>query len=207
MAAQLIMPTLPGDQQQSRHFLPNRPVHHARSQSYNLANSGPPRFNINTDLANNAANGHYASTPPSPRGHSGSRSNIHSNSNARPLYMPAVLRPNYEFPPQQPLSRSPGGSSDSGSDTTLRRTNTANLLSLTGLGAIGHRLSRRSTMESSKSLEGEWDLATYPDVTSSPTRKHWKVGFFCLACGSNVPTDIMSECTRRQAATPHENVH
>ncbi len=171
MAAQLIMPTLPSEQHQSRHFLPDHRPGHARSQSYNLASAGP-RFQINTDVANTG--GHYASTPPSPRGHSGTRSNIHSS--ARPLYMPAVLRPNYEFPPQQPpLSRSPGGSSDSGSDTTLRRTNTANLLSLTGLGAIGHRLSRRSTMESSKSLEGDWDLATYPDVKSPPTRKHWKV--------------------------------
>ncbi|TQV92403.1 hypothetical protein V2A60_007096 [Cordyceps javanica] len=174
MAAQLIMPTLPSEQQHSRHFLPaaHRPVHHARSQSYNLAAAAGPRFQINTDLANSNA-GHYASTPPSPRGTSGSRSNIHTNG-ARPLYMPAVLRPNYEFPPQQPLSRSPGASSDSGSDSTLRRTNTANLLSLTGLGAIGHRLSRRSTIESSKSLEGDWDLTTYPDVTSPPTRKHWK---------------------------------
>ncbi|OAA71857.1 Zinc finger, FYVE-type [Akanthomyces lecanii RCEF 1005] len=187
MAAQLIMPTLPSEQHQSRHFLPShRPVH-ARSQSYNLASAGP-RFQINTDLANSNS-GHYASTPPSPRGQSGTRSNnIHSNNaaTARPLYMPAVLRPNYEFPPQQqpPLSRSPGTSSDSGSDTTLRRTNTANLLSsLAGLGAIGHRLSRRSTMESnnssSKGLEGgccEWggDPAAYPDVTSPPTRKHWK---------------------------------
>ncbi|KAM3502699.1 hypothetical protein MY10362_004675 [Beauveria mimosiformis] len=175
MAAQLIMPTLPGEQQQSRHFLSShRPTHHARSQSYNLASAGP-RFQLNTNPANSGA-GHYASTPPSPRGTSGSRSNIHSSNaaGARPLYMPAVLRPNYEFPPQQPLSRSPGSSSDSGSDSTLRRTNTANLLSLTGLGAIGHRLSRRSTIESSKSLEGDWDLATYPDVTSPPTRRHWK---------------------------------
>lgn len=182
MAAQLIMPTLPGEQQQSRHLLPNRPVHHARSQSYNLASSGPRFPSINTaDLPV----AHYSSTPPSPRGGASSRSNRSSMhradttgpNGARPLYMPAVLRPNYEFPPQQPLSRSPGSSSDSGSDTTLRRTNTANLLSLAGLGAIGNRLSRRSTMESTKSLEGQWDLATYPDVTSQPTRKHWKVSF------------------------------
>ncbi|OAA53685.1 Zinc finger, FYVE-type [Cordyceps fumosorosea ARSEF 2679] len=196
MAAQLIMPTLPGEQQQSRHFLPHRPAQHGRSQSYNLARAGP-RFHINTDVAN-ANTGHYASTPPSPRGTSGSRSNIHSNNTAaRPLYMPAVLRPNYEFPPQQPLSRSPGSSSDSGSDSTLRRTNTANLLSLTGLGAIGHRLSRRSTTESSKSLEGDWDLAMYPDVTSPPTRKHWKPDTESSICDDPLCKRTFTYFTRR----------
>lgn len=87
--------------------------------------------------------------------------------------MPAVLRPNYEFPPQ-PLSKSPGASSDSGSDSTLRRTNTG-LLSLTGLGAIGNRLSRRSTMESTRGVEGDWNLEMYAEVSGLPTRKHWKV--------------------------------
>ncbi|EGX91703.1 FYVE domain protein, putative [Cordyceps militaris CM01] len=195
MAAQLIMPTLPSEQHHSRHFLPaHRPTHHARSQSYNLAGAGP-RFQINTDLTNKN-DGHYASTPPSPRGTSGSRSNIHSKG-ARPLYMPAVLRPNYEFPPAQPLSRSPGASSDSGSDSTLRRTNTANLLSLTGLGAIGYRLSRRSTIDSSKSLEGEWDLATYPDVMSAPTRKHWKPDTESTVCDDPLCKRTFTYFTRR----------
>ncbi|OAQ99191.1 hypothetical protein LLEC1_06526 [Akanthomyces lecanii] len=85
MAAQLIMPTLPSEQHQSRHFLPSQRPVHTRSQSYSLATAGP-RFQINTDLANSNS-GHYASTPPSPRGHSGTRSNnIHSsNAAARPL--------------------------------------------------------------------------------------------------------------------------
>lgn len=202
MAAQLIMPTLPGEQHQSRHFLPNRPVHHARSQSYNIAAAAAaaPRFpTINTDLPP----GHYASTPPSPRGGaSRGASHIHSNNAARPLYMPAVLRPNYEFPPQQPLSRSPGSSSDSGSDSTLRRVNTGgnNLLSLTGLGAIGHRLSRRSTMESgagSRKMEGDWDLAVYPDVTSPPTRKHWKPDTESSICDDPLCKRSFNYFTRR----------
>lgn len=161
MAAELIMPTLPGTQQQSRHFLHNRPVQHTRSHSYQVA-PAPTVSPLQTNLP-----AHHSSTPPSPT-RSGSMT-----PGARPLYMPAVLRPNYEFPPQ-PLSKSPSANSDSGSDTTLRRTNTG-LLSLTGLGAIGNRLSRRSTMESRKSVEGEWNLDMYPEVSNQPTRKHWKV--------------------------------
>ena len=165
MAAELIMPTLPGNQQQSRHFLSgNRPSHHARSQSYQIP-SGPQVSPINTSNVGNE--NQISSTPPSPRGISG------RNNGARPLYMPAVLRPNYEFPPQ-PLSKSPSSVSDSGSDTTLRRANTG-LLSLPGIGAIGNRLTRRSTIESTKSIEGEWNLELYPEVASPPSRKHWKV--------------------------------
>lgn len=153
------MPTAPGTQQQSRHFLDAaRPAQHTRSHSYQVA-PGPQL----SPLATHSEHMH-SSTPPSP-----TRTSM--NGSSRPLYMPAVLRPNYEFPPA-PLSKSPGGSSDSGaSDTTLRRTNTG-LLSLTGLGA---RLSRRSTMESRKSVEGEWNLDTYPEVRGQPTRQHWKV--------------------------------
>lgn len=197
------MPTLPGEQQHSRHFLSNnnRPVHHTRSQSYNLASSGPRLANINTS---DLGTGHYASTPPSPRGGaSRNGGHIHSNNlhSARPLYMPAVLRPNYEFPPQQPLSRSPGASSDSGSDSTLRRTNTANLLS--SITGIGHRLSRRSTMESgssngtAKSLEGDWDLTSYPSVTSPPTRSHWKPDTESSICDDPLCKRSFNYFTRR----------
>lgn len=182
MAAQLIMPTMPGEQQQSRHFLTaDRRPSHTRSHSYHVS-TGPRLAQISTA---DARAGHYASTPPSPTEASRARAraataqqNAAIANGARPLYMPAVLRPNYEFPPQQPLSRSPGAVSDSGSDSTLRRSNTggaAGLLNLPGLNAIGTRLTRRSTAESSRSLDGDWNLDHYPQVTAAPTRKHWKV--------------------------------
>lgn len=163
MAAQLIMPSVPGAQQQSRHFLPNRRPHtHNRSQSFQL----PP----GPQLSPNSSNGfheHAVSTPPSPKAH-------HAN-HVRPVYMPAALRPNDEFP-SRPLTKSRSGdsSSDSGSDMTLRRSNTG-FMSLSGI--VGQRLGRRaSASESAKSsIDGEWNLELFPDVTELPTRKHWKV--------------------------------
>lgn len=185
------MPTLPGEQQQSRHFLTaERRPSHTRSQSYHLS-TGRRLAPISTA---DARAGHYASTPPSATGASRARARASTAQNnmandARPMYMPAVLRPNYEFPPQQPLSRSPGASSDSGSDSTLRRSNTGGpggLLNLPGLNAIGTRLTRRSTAESSRSLDGEWDLDDFPHVTAAPTRRHWKVMFSAAFGGDSV---------------------
>lgn len=161
MAAQLIMPTAPGSQQHSRHFLPDsrRPHAHNRSQSFQL----PP----GPQLSPNSANGfheppHAVSTPPSPKAR-----------HARPLYMPAALRANNEFP-SQPLTKSRSGdsSSDSGSDTTLRRSNTG-FMSLGGL--VGQQFGRRASESGKSSIDGEWNLDLFPDVTEQPTRKHWKV--------------------------------
>ncbi|GFP52593.1 hypothetical protein ACSS6W_003326 [Trichoderma asperelloides] len=160
MAAQLIMPTAPGAQQHSRHFLPDnsRPHAHNRSQSFQL----PP----GPQLSPNSANGfheppHAVSTPPSPKAR-----------HARPLYMPAALRANNEFP-SQPLTKSRSGdsSSDSGSDTTLRRSNTG-FMSLGGL--VGQQFGRRASESGKSSIDGEWNLDLFPDVTEQPTRKHWK---------------------------------
>ncbi|KAL6895495.1 hypothetical protein HDV57DRAFT_479612 [Trichoderma longibrachiatum] len=165
MAAQLIMPTAPGAQQQSRHFLPNtsrRPHAHSRSQSFQL----PP----GPQLSPNSLNGFYdhaVSTPSSPKAHH-SRSGRHARD-----YVPAVLRPNDEFPPL-PLtkSRSPDSGSDSGSsDTTMRRSNTG-FMSLGGI--VGQRLGRRASESGKSSIDGEWNLELFPDVTEPPTRKHWK---------------------------------
>ncbi|POR34869.1 Molybdenum cofactor biosynthesis protein 1 [Tolypocladium paradoxum] len=162
MAADLIMPTLPSDQQQSRHFLPpSRPLH-GRSQSYH-ASSGPRTSPISiSDAASSLAN----STPPSPKGD-------HARP-GRPMYMPAVLRPCDEFPSKKIARCKTGGSSsDSDSDSTLRRAN-SNIMALASLGGLGHRLSRRSTGESAKTLDGDWNIDSFPEVTALPTRKHWK---------------------------------
>lgn len=181
MAADLIMPTLPGDQQQSRHFLPpSRPLHN-RSQSYHVS-SGPQ---ISPISISDADSNHANSTPPSPKGR-------HSRL-GRPMYMPAVLRPCDEFPSKKiTRCKTTGSSSDSDSDSTLRRAN-SNIMTLASLGGLGHRLSRRSTGESTKTLGGDWNLDSFPEVTALPTRKHWKVsadpltrgvGALCLDAGN-----------------------
>ncbi|KYK58304.1 FYVE domain protein [Drechmeria coniospora] len=165
MAADLIMPALPGHDQQSRHFLPpQRPMLHSRTQSYHTL-SGPLVSPISgTHLSPNQACSF--STPPSPKGHSTRR--------RRPAYMPAVLRPCDEFPPRiMTPTRLSGSTSDSDSDTTLRRTN-SNLMSLPGLGALGHKLTRRTTGESVKTLDGDWNLDSFPEPEAPPTRSHWK---------------------------------
>ncbi|UNI14431.1 Zn finger protein [Purpureocillium takamizusanense] len=162
MAAELIMPTLPGDQQQSRHFLPPQRPMHQRSQSYHV--SGPQISPISsTEVSPNQT----YSTPPSPRGQ-------HARP-GRPMYMPAVLRPCDEFPSKRIARTKTGGStSDSDSDSTLRRAN-SNLMSLAGLSGLGNKLSRRSTGESTQPLDGDWNIDSFPEVTAPPTRKHWKV--------------------------------
>lgn len=49
-------------------------------------------------------------------------------------------------------------------------------ISLPGLGPINiGRLSRRSTGDSGKCLDGGLNLDLFPEVKSQPTRKHWKV--------------------------------
>ncbi|KAL5092039.1 hypothetical protein Trisim1_002428 [Trichoderma cf. simile WF8] len=163
MAAQLIMPSVPGAQQQSRHFLPNsrpRPHGHNRSQSFQL----PPGPQLSPNSSNGFHEQHPVSTPPSPKAHHATL--------VRPVYMPAALRPNDEFP-QRPLAKTRSGdsSSDSGSDVTLRRSNTG-FMSLSGI--VGQRMGRRASESGKSSIDGEWNLDLFPDVTEPPTRKHWK---------------------------------
>ncbi|OAQ70482.1 zinc finger domain-containing protein [Pochonia chlamydosporia 170] len=163
MAAELIMPTLPGDQPQSRHFLPNQQLqrpHHTRSHSYQVPR-GPQISPLDTS---GMPQNQVYSTPPSPKGRHG----------GRPMYMPAVLRPCDEFPSRKVTRcKTAGSTSSSDSDSTLRRANTA-IMGIPGLSLFGQRLSRRSTGESGKTLDGEWKLDSFPEVSGLPTRLHWK---------------------------------
>lgn len=60
-------------------------------------------------------------------------------------------------------------------DGTLRRTNSS-IINLPGMTLFGTRLARTPTGDSGRSsLEGDFDLELFPEVTSLPTRKHWKV--------------------------------
>ena len=166
------MPTLPGDQQQSRHFLPahTRPQHY-RSQSYQTPRA--PRISplSAAELANTTQT---YSTPPSPT--NSPPSQLHNNHSqagrARPMYMPAVLRPCDEFPSTRVARRKTASStSSSDSESTLRRANSA-LMSLPGLALIGQRLGADGT---TKTLGGEWNVDSFPRVSGQPTRTHWKV--------------------------------
>lgn len=156
------MPTIPGDH--SRHVFLKRPQH-TRSQSYQIT-SGPQISPLSTSDSHG-----NSSTPTSPKSH-------HARQ-VRPLYMPAALRPN-EFPSKRAKCKPDDASSLSGSDSdsTLRRNNSS-LLALPGMSVFGQRLTRSSTGESSKSsLDGDFDLELFPEVTAMPTRNHWKVSRF-----------------------------
>ncbi|KAG5979553.1 hypothetical protein E4U55_005035 [Claviceps digitariae] len=181
MAAQLIMPTLPADQQQSRHFLPNmhtyrcspghtysnlhyRP-HHDPTQSHQVS-PGPQVSPLDTSAV--PSQSPTCSTPPSPT--------IQLKYCRPPLYMPAVLRRCDEFPPTEVTRcRTAGSTSSGGSDSTFKRANNI-LMSIPGLSIIGQHLARRPSCEKKNmTLEGDWKLDSFPQVDGMPTRKHWKV--------------------------------
>jgi hypothetical protein len=80
--------------------------------------------------------------------------------------------------------------SDEEDDRTLR----SNSSFITLSGALG-RLSRRSTGDSGKCVDGNWNLDAYPEPKGFPTREHWKVCFpsptkqgTFLCCGSQLLT-------------------
>jgi hypothetical protein len=155
MATDLIMPTLPSEQTQSRHFLPERPFLHLRTTSYQPMGS---RISPSTSSDNESA----ISMPPSPSHKS------HHARQLRPLYMPAVLRPNHEF--QAPRSARPAGDDDDEPSSALSQRRFSNSV----FNGIGQRLSRRGTGEDGQAVPSGLNLDAFPQVTSTPTRKHWK---------------------------------
>ena len=119
-----------------------------------------------------------APSPSSPKSH-------HARQQARPLFMPAVLRPT-EFPPKAP--RYPGAKpaqdeDDKEDDARMLRRDSSSFLSLTGLAILGQRLSRRGTNDcNNKPATEVLDHDMFPQVNALPTRKHWKVrSFFTMA--------------------------
>lgn len=86
----------------------------------------------------------------------------------RPLYMPAVLRPN-----EHPSKKMPSRKSEAQEDDFPLPSNNS-FISLTGLSALA-RLKRPTTGDSGKWVDGEWDLELFPKPTAQPTRQHWKV--------------------------------
>lgn len=161
MAADLIMPVLPGNQH-SQHFFPQRP-HHTRAQSYQI-----PQGTHQISPLTPSGSPDSTSNPTSPKAH-------HARQ-PRPLYMPAALRPNL-FPSKKSKGKPAEIVTALGNETdgTLRRTNSS-IMSLPGMALFGNKLTRTSTGDSGRSsLEGDFDLELFPEVTSLPTRMHWKV--------------------------------
>ena len=116
--------------------------------------------------------------------------NYHGN-RVRPMYMPAVLRPNEHPSRELPAgaidnTSAVGDSSEDGDaldddETASRRSggvhSSGSFISLPGLGAFGiGRLSRRSTNDSGKCMgDKNWNLDSFPEVNGLPSRNHWKV--------------------------------
>ncbi|CAJ2506158.1 Uu.00g002880.m01.CDS01 [Anthostomella pinea] len=149
------MPRLP-DQQQAHYF----PHHHQPAQSESptyLPQAAPGYQSQQISPLSTSDN----ASPTSPKSFNRKR--------LRPLFMPAVLRPTEHAPKQSPGGNGEGGGDD---DETILSSNNS-FISLTGLGALG-RLSRRSTGDSGKCMEGDWNLDLFPKPTAQPTRQHWK---------------------------------
>ncbi|KAI5465841.1 hypothetical protein BGZ63DRAFT_420376 [Mariannaea sp. PMI_226] len=186
MAADLIMPTLPGDQ--TRHFFANQRPHqrsHQRTQSFQI----PVGPQISPSSTSDSAS-HDSSNPTSPKAY-------HARQ-VRPMYMPAALRPNL-FPSKSMKPKADDGASASSSDSdiTLRRTNSS-LINIPNMSIFGHRLSRTSTGDSNRSsLDGDFDLDMFPEVTGAPTRDHWKPDAQSSVCDDPTCKRSFSYFTRR----------
>ena len=162
MATDFIMPT---QQDQSSVYSPA----HAKLPHQSLFTSVP----VPTSYAPSAPYNTPSSTQVSPLSTSGNASPTSPRNYlgraTRPMYMPAVLRPT-EFPSKAPPPRPRAEDEDDAEERTLR----PNSSFIGGLNALG-RLSRRSTGDSGKCVDGTWNLDLFPQPTGTPTRKHWKV--------------------------------
>lgn len=161
------MPRLPDPQQQpyGAHFYPHLMHQHQHQRTpfvpqppvnrpqYNYASASNSRQISPLSTSNNTS-------PTSPKSYHGRQ--------LRPLYIPAVLRPN-DYPSKQtPTFKKP----EDQDDESLKANGSWS--SLPGLSALG-RLSRRPTADSAKCVDINWNLDLFPVPTAQPTRKHWKV--------------------------------
>ncbi|KAK0646628.1 hypothetical protein B0T16DRAFT_391028 [Cercophora newfieldiana] len=183
MATEFVMPRAPDHQQQqqanpqlfqqSSGFTQAIPTHHNNNSN---ANNQPQISPLSTP--GNAS-------PTSPKNYLGRP--------IRPLYMPAVLRPN-EFPSKAPPPRPKPEDDDGAEERTLRPN--SSFISLGGLSALG-RLSRRSTGDSGKCVDDQLNLNSFPKPTGTPTRKHWKPDQESTVCDHATCKRYFSYFTRR----------
>ncbi|KAI0526509.1 FYVE zinc finger protein [Xylaria bambusicola] len=90
----------------------------------------------------------------------------------RPLYMPAVLRPN-EHPYKGHGNKNESEPRTQGQEDDPPLSSANSFITLPGLGGWS-RLGRRTTGDSERCTESEWDLDLFPKPTAPPTRLHWK---------------------------------
>ncbi|ORY69710.1 uncharacterized protein BCR38DRAFT_90742 [Pseudomassariella vexata] len=170
MATDFIMPRLPESQQPHAFYFNKSQLPGFQSQSQSQLSMhnyqhDPPHSSsgsggsgsrqispLSTSHSNNAS-------PTSPKSYHGRQ--------LRPLYMPAVLRPTEHSSKKNPRKKAEGQYDDE-----HMRSN-GSFISISGLGALG-RLSRRSTGDSGKCMDSEWNLDLFPKPTAQPTRVHWK---------------------------------
>ncbi|KAK8042115.1 FYVE domain-containing protein [Apiospora rasikravindrae] len=159
MATELIMPRLPDQQQPFAHFY---------TPQYNQYNPQSPGFQSQTQAQTQQV---YTQPQISPLSTSNNASPTSPKSyhgrQVRPLYMPAVLRPTE----RQSRVVAPGKKIEDDSES-LKMNNS--FISLAGLGNLGGRFSRRSTVDNGKFVDNEWDFDMYPKPTALPTKQHWK---------------------------------
>ncbi|KAI1502717.1 hypothetical protein F5X99DRAFT_150107 [Biscogniauxia marginata] len=153
MATDFIMPRLL--EQHQPHYLPHhQPPSQIQSPTY-LPQSAQGYQSQQVSPLSTSNNG----SPTSPKSYHRQR--------LRPLYMPAVLRPT-----QHPSKNTPTKKSEGQEDDSPLGLN-GSFISLAGLSALG-RLGRRSTGDSGKCMDGDWNLDLFPKPTAQPTRRHWK---------------------------------
>ncbi|KXX79062.1 Vacuolar segregation protein pep7 [Madurella mycetomatis] len=195
MATDFIMPRIPGQQQQQsfyphqQHHRQHQPYRHQQQSSFQpnpLPTSYHPSTQYNSQVSPPSTPGN--ASPTSPKNY--------ITRQIRPLYVPAVLRPT-EFPSKAPPTRPKPEIEDETSDESLRHNNSfMSLGGLSGLSAFG-RLSRRSTADSTKSVDGSWNLDLFPKPTGAPTRKHWKPDQESSVCDHATCKRYFSYFTRR----------
>ncbi|KAL2260977.1 hypothetical protein VTK26DRAFT_4840 [Humicola hyalothermophila] len=194
MATDFMMPRMPGQQQQSQSPYYARQQH--QRQQFRAQQLSFQPTQIATAQPSPVASQY--NSPISPLSSSG---NISPSTNKsyitrqiRPLYVPAVLRPT-EFPSKEPPHEASPQDEDDISEEATPRPNSSfmNLGSLTPFG----RLSRRSTGDSAKCLDGKWELDLFPEPTGPPTRKHWKPDHESTICDHATCKRYFSYFTRR----------
>lgn len=179
------MPRLP-DQQQSAFFQPQAhhhqfPQQFPQQQHPPLLTFSPSHYNPQISPLSTSGN----ASPTSPK--------TYLSRQIRPLYMPAVLRPT-EFPSKAPPPKPKPEDEDEVDERVLK--SNSSFISLAGLGALGRR-SRRSTGDSAKCVDGNWNLDLFPKPTGLPTRDHWKPDHESTVCDHATCRRSFSYFTRR----------
>ncbi|KAJ3567712.1 hypothetical protein NPX13_g6674 [Xylaria arbuscula] len=94
----------------------------------------------------------------------------------RPLYMPAVLRPNEHPYKGCHGTKNEGEPQTPGAEDDRPLSSANSFITLPGLSGWS-RLGRQTTCDTEGSTESEWDLDLFPKPTAPPSRLHWKVCF------------------------------